>query len=450
MARVLFKSFQTVQSSAFSNAKKLADLTIKRNVDAAGNSTLKGYQEAIAILEQFQFSDTQSEALDAQRLVQGYENLALKLEVKKKETNKTVGEFKINEREAFYVTPNTQFRSDTMFDIPEVVADTTEELRQLVFAVSNAVDEKNLVGESSGELEKYYFELYERYRMMEELNNDLLNEEISQEQALNGYGVFVDSDQNDGQIYGISVAPIGNLPQGLNQSDYQRIESSVNYGGGFVPVFSRFSIDEFGEVNARIGERVWSGDGKFALRFDKRKSNDRNYKEIPGGLNLSEFAPKKSTPIRPNKFFKGFTGFNDNGDPVQSLFFTSPNGKIYSVDDEVKEMLSRDFGKDIDDAVGVDSEFAKAILQNEDVQPLWFTPMLGEAQRFQAPPTPVQPAAEEQTPSLSSFFQRTNRLNVPERPQGMSFSTPDIIETGKSFFKKVGGFFTRDGVGSSQ
>lgn len=458
MAVFKARTFQTVSSSGFSNAKKLADLAIKTNVDSEGNATTRGYEEAIQILSQFQYSGKESEALDAQRLVQRYANSVSKINSKKSEINKTIGEFQINEREAFYVTPQTQFRSDTMFDIPEIVTDTTEELRQLVFAVSNAIDEKKLQGNSSAELESYYFELFQRYRMMEELNNDLLNEEISQEEALNGYGIFIDADQNDGEIYGIYVAPIGDLARGLNSNDYKRLEASVGYGGGFIPVYSRFSIDEMGNTQARIGNRVWSGDPKFSLRYDKRKSDDRTYKDEPGGLRLSEFAPRKHTPIRSGEFFKGFTGFSENGIPVQTMFYTSPQGKIYSVDEEAQSLLAKDFGEGMNRAIGVDSEFAKNVLHNEDVVPLNFTPMR-EMPTFESPPPTTQSQqTQKQTTKQSSFFaesaaasgglvqsffNRKNRTNKPDTPTGISNSTPDIIDQGKELFSKANNSFGR-------
>lgn len=438
------RAFQTVSSSAFSNAKKLADLAIKRNVDVEGQPTFKGYEEAINILNQFQYSSKVSEAINAQRLVKGYTNTWTRLKVRRSKINKTVGEFKINEREAFYVTPTTQFRSDTMFDIPEVVADTVEELRQLVFAVSNAIDENKFSGDPSSELEKYFFELNGRYRAMEELGNDLLNEEISQEEVLNGYGVFVDADQNDGEVYGVSVAPIGNLPQGLSQGDYKRLDSTVSFGGGFVPVFSRFSVDESGQFNSLIGGRKWSGVGGLPLIFSKTNSTDKDFKDEPGEFNLQDFAPKKSTPIRPNKFFKGFTGFDEEGNPIQSLFFTSPEGTIYNIDDEAKGLLTKDFADDIDKAIGVDSEFAKSILQSENVKPLRFNMMLPEQEL--APFSSPVPQQEEQVPasgSNQSFFSgRKNEPNVPDEPSGVGFSSPDIIESGKSFFRKFAEPFT--------
>jgi hypothetical protein len=448
MATILQRAIRGIESSGFSNAKKIADLAIKRNVDSNGNPLAKGYEEAINVLSQFQFSENESEALDAQRLIQGYTNTLAKLESKKRETNRTVGEFKVAEREAFYVTPTTQFRSDVMFDFPELVADTVEELRQLDLALSNAIDEKRAQGENTGELENYHFDFFQRYRAMEELYNDLLNEEITPEQALNNYGVYVDADQVDGEIYGIMIAPVGNLPSGLNVSDYQRLQSSAGFGGANIPVFSRFSLDEVGQLNARIGNRVWVGEKNFPLAYDSRKSGDRKYRDEPGAFKLEEFAQKKSSPIRPGKFFKGFTGFNESGNPVESMFFASPDGNVYTIDDETKDMLAPDFKDAMAKAVGVDSQFAKNVLQSENVKPLNFTPVLGEPSSF-VPPTPTQPQQEEPAPR-ASFFDRTNRPNRPEQPAGTSFSTPDIIETGKSFFRKVGSFFQSGGVRSNQ
>ncbi len=457
MAIFKARTFQTVGSSGFSNAKKLADLTIKRSENS---DLMGGYEKAAQILSQFQYSGKESEALDAQRLIQGYSNKVAKLKAKKSEINKTVGEFKINEREAFYITPTTQFRSNTMFDIPTVVSDTTAELRQIVFAVSNAIDEKKMKGDSSADLEGYYFQLYNRYRMMEGLNNDLLNGEISQNKALKGFGVFVDANQNDGQVFGISVAPIGDLPQGLSSKNYKQTESSVNYGGGDIPVFSRFSTNQYGEINARIGSRVWSGDANFALRFDSTQSNDSNYKDTPGSLNLSDFAPKQSTPIRPGQFFKGFTGFDSNGTPQQTMFFTSKEGKIYSVDSKAQGMLQKDFNNEINNAVGVDSGFAQGVLKSGDVTPLNFTPMLQQptiptqqaTQPTQQPTQSTQQQASffnqptnKQNPENNNlkqnFFNRTNKPNTPQDAVGISSSPSDIIDKGKSFFRGVKSFF---------
>jgi len=456
------KTFQTVGSNGFSNAKKLADLAIKRNID----SKQTGYEQAIKILSQYQYSNNESDALDAQRLVQGYTNTFDKLKSNSSEVNQTVSQFKISEREAFYITPTTQYRSNTMFDIPTVVSDTTAELQQLSFEVSSAIEKKKRNGESAAQLENYYNGLSNRYRMMQQLNNDLLNNDISQKQALHGYGVFVSADQNTGQVYGISVAPVGDLPQGMSQSSYKRIDSSVNYGGGNIAVYSKFSTDNNGLLNARIGNRVWSGDAKFPLSFDGQQSIDKNYKSVPGNLNFNNFAQKESTPIQPGKFFKGYTGFDSNGNPKQTMFFVSKDSKIYTVDKNSQNLLSKDFGNKMNNAIGVDSNFAKNVLNDGSVKPIDVNPMIPSDSLSRVLfPNQLKPV-NQQSPFFSnpnqlnssdnltqSFFNKNNNIpqipsnptksfidnknspNKPDQASGMSLSTPDIINNGKAFFR---------------
>jgi len=83
-------------------------------------------------------------------------------------------------------------------------------------------------------------------------------------------------------------------------------------------------------------------------------------------------------------------------------------------------------------------------LHTEGIEPMRFTPVTASrqqqmAQESAAQPAPQAEASVEEKPT--SFFNRTNVPKKPETPS-VSSSTPDLIEQGKSFFRRAAGFFT--------
>ena len=437
------RALQTISDSGFARAKKLADLAIKTNTDSSGKTLARGYEQAIEILTPYTVSDG-NDGIDAQRIVAGYNNSFTKLQNTRNKTNRTVGQFKIDENEIFFVTPTSGNRADIMRDIPSMVSQISDELSLHTFAVENAIEEAKANGESADELETYLMSVSKRQRMMLELNNDLLNGEISDESVLNGYGLYVDADPNDGELLGVSVAPLYDLPPGIESSNFARVDSSVAFGGGYIPVLGRVTTDGLGMKTVKIGNKVWDGTGSEELQFNKKLSNEQQFENNPGDFNLTSVTDK-GVGMRPGSFSKGYTGFDAEGNPKETIFYAGKDGKVYTLDDEALSTFKNDpmIDSGIKKATRVDSSFAKNLLTTESVKPLRFSPFnprpAHNEPNIDSTGTALQPVA-----SPASFFEGKNTPTPPKEPV-ISSSTPDIVEEGKSFFRnvgdKVGGFF---------
>jgi len=382
-----------IQDSGFLRAKKLADLALKTNVDGKGKTTARGYEQAIEILTPYMVSDG-NEGIDAQRLVAGYTNSYTKMQGDKNKTNRTVGQFKVDEREIFYVTPTSGSRTDIMRDVPNMVSQVSDELNLHVFAVSNAIEEAAANNESTAELEAYLFDVQKRQRMMSELNNDYLNGEISPGQMVNGYGLYVDTDPNDGEMTGVMIAPIDDLPPGIDKTAFKRVDSSVNFGDAYIPVLGKVSTDGMGLNTVRIGNKIWDGTGAMELQYNKKLSQEPQYKNDPGAFTL-ENVTDKGVAMRPGTFSKGYTGFDAEGNPKQTTFYAGKDGKIYTLDDFALNNFKNDplISKDIERATTVDSSFAKNLLQSESVEPVRFTPVTASRQQQMDEETATRAAA---------------------------------------------------------
>lgn len=439
------RALQSISDSGFKRAKKLADLAIKTNTDSSGKTLARGYEQAVEILTPYTVSDG-NEGIDAQRLVAGYNNSYTKLQTSRNKTNRTVGQFKIDEREIFFVTPTSGNRADIMRDVPSMVSEISDELSLHVFAVENAIEEARQNGESADELEGYLLDVSKRQQSMLELNNDLLNGEVSEGAALNGYGLYVDSDPNDGELLGVSVAPLYDLPPGIDKSNFARVDSSVSFGGGYIPVLGRVTTDGLGLKTVKIGSKVWDGTGDMELQYNKKLSREPQYKNSPGEFNLSNVLDK-GVGMRPGTFSKGYTGFDAEGNPQETVFYASKDGKVYTMDDEALKSFKNDpmIDAGIKKATRVDSSFAKNLLKTEGVKPLRFSPF-ATPQAHNEPNIDPSGTALQVTgnPAASFFGSRETPTSTPTPPKEptVSKSTPDIVEQGKSLFRKATGFFS--------
>jgi len=422
---------QNISDTGFARAKKLAALALKKNVDGKGNTMAIGYEQAIQYIQPYLTSGRKNEGIDAENLIAGYENAFTKLKTKQNKTNRTVGQFKIDEREIFFVTPTSGTRTDIMRDVPSMAAQISDELSLHVFSVENAIEEAKISGESADELENYLFDVQKRARMMSELNNDLLNDELSDGEVLNGYGVYVDSDPNDGELLGVAIAPLNDLPPGIQKEDYHRVDSSATFGTAYLPVMGKVSVDGTGMQTVKIGNKTWNGVGAMELAFSKKLSNEPTFKNDVGDFSLTDVVDK-GTAMRKGTFSKGYTGFDAEGNPTQTTFFAAQDGKIYTLDEEARNTLKGDtmLAKDIERATNINSSFAKSLLHTEGIEPMRFTPVTASrqqqmAQESAAQPAPQAEASVEEKPT--SFFNRTNVPKKPETPS-VSSSTPDLIE----------------------
>jgi len=439
------KAFQVVGSNAFTRAKKLADLYLKTNVDGKGDPLSRGYEQAIEALQSFTLEEG-NVGIDAQRLVADYANKLTKLSEKKSRMSRNLGQLKLDEREIYFVNANGG-RQDIIRDVPQIVSNIAESLTSHKLAVENAIENAIENNESTSDLQNYLMELDGRYRQMTELYNDSVNGELNQGELRNDYGVFVDADQGDGSVNSVGIVPIGNLPPGISKSDFKRVDSSSNYGGVFLPTYSKFTTDGLGTHKARIGSKVWSGTGDLELSYDKRNSVEKEFKNKPGDFNLGGTSLMQN-PLRPGTFSKSYVGVDENGNPAEKLFYVGQDNKLYNVED--KSVFGNDslIAKDIKNATIIDPSFAKSLLQSENIEPLRMTPMTKSVDITQSTPAPQEEPSffgkmrKAITPKRETFFESKNIPTKPEEPT-VGTSTPDIVEQGKSIFRKVGGFFNR-------
>lgn len=448
MATFQAKAFQNIGSSAFTRAKKLADLSLKSNVDKNGNPLSRGYEQAIESLQPYTLEDG-NVGIDAQRLVADYTNKLTKLSEKKSKMSRNLGQLKLDEREIYFVNANGG-RQDIIRDIPMIVETIAESLTSHKFAVENAIEGAIESGESTSDLQNYLMELDGRYRQVAELYNDSVRGELNEGEVRNEFGIFIDADQSDGSVNSVGVVPVGNLPPGISKSDFKRVDSSSNYGGVFIPTYSKFTTDGLGQHKARIGSKAWAGTGDMELSYDKKGSVEKEFKNKPGDFNL-ETTPLMQNPLRPGTFSKSYVGIDEDGNPAEKLFFVGQDNKIYNVED--KSIFGNDglVAKDIKNATLLDPAYARNLLQSENVQPLRMTPMTASVSAQASTPTQT----EEEKPSFfgrikegftrgrernqerkSAFFESKNVPTTPEEPV-ISSSVPDIVEQGKPYFNST-------------
>src|SRR3989304_6903744 len=144
------RALQQISDTGFSRAKKLAALAIKTNTDSSGSPTTRGYEQALVYLQPFMDSEKKNEALDAQTLVANYNNSLNKLSSKKRDQNETVSAFKLQELDSYFTT----FDGDagSFRDPASLIGTTSESLDSLLLGVINAIDEKQVNGDSTDAL----------------------------------------------------------------------------------------------------------------------------------------------------------------------------------------------------------------------------------------------------------------------------------------------------------
>lgn len=479
MASALTKrALQTVGDSGFGRAKKLADLTLKTNTDASGGYTAAGYEQAISILQPFIGSGKESEALDAQRLIASYSNNLTKIQSKQKDQNETVAAFKLQENDAYF----TSFDGDVGgFRNPgDLVNASSQALDNLVLGVINAIDEKEVNGDSTDSLYTYLNELQKRADTMRDLNNRYENGELGDGQVLDGFGYYVDTNPIDGSIRGAALLPVGQTPEGIT-AGYRRLDATTKLGGSNLPVYAPAQRDSTGQYVSRIGGNTWSGTGDGALSSDKGSWSE-------GSFNISDSTlyPVKTSKIDKGQFGIGLIGRDEQGNPVEGMFYRGVDDKLYSVDNQTLEGFRQDpilaakldgyiprFSptemKDLSSQAvpfttdrlgreskiaGFQSEAAIAQAEADKWQNMGFFQKVNEGFKSLTGGLDVggavKEAAIQATPvaggvvnagraieKANSFFaNRTNKPNTPDEAPASGGN--DIIEKGKSFFRKVG------------
>lgn len=467
MAYFQAKAFQSVEASAFARAKKLADLAIKTNTNDSGNPTAAGYQQAVSILSPYINSSKEKDAIDAQRLIAGYSNSLDKLTTKERNQNETVSAFKLQEQDAYFTSADGDYGS---FRNPgDIVDATSESLDGLVLAVSNAIDVRNANDESTDALEGYLRELTDRANAMRDLSTKYNTGQLGQGQTLDGFGYFVDTNPLDGTIRRAAVLPVGMLPSGIGEG-YKRLEATSQLGSGLLPVYAPATQDERGEYVSRIGDAVWSGISSDGALRKNKASKGSTYLFQDGGFNLNDSTKFQlnKTKVGNGSFVSGAIGRDADGNIVEGTFYRGTDGKLYKVNADTFEKFKSDpiLGQKVnnyiprvsptdaksllqeavdlpDDRIsreskitGLQNQAAAAQAESDRLNNLGFFGQLKEGFSIMN-----ERAKTAQTQRQAEFFAAKNRQSPPEAaPVGTE--APNIIESGKKFFQKVGSFFS--------
>lgn len=454
------RAIRQIGNTGFANAKKLADLAIKTNTDSSGSATARGYEQALSYLQPFTDSGKRAEALDAQRLIAGYGNSLDKLSSRQRDQSETVAAFKLQELDSYFTT----FDGDTSsFRNPSGLIDTTSEaLDSLVLGVINAIDEKQANGDSTDALYSYMNDLNKRADTMRDLRNKFQNGELTGK-TLDGFGYYVDTNPLDGNVRGAALLPVGLVPDGLT-SGYRRLEATTNVGDALLPVYAPAQKDVLGDYVARVGDASWSGAGDGALRAKDAEQSKSLFTEGEFSIADNSIFPVRKNQIEKGSFGRGFIGRDAEGSPVESIYYRGVNNKLYSVDQSTVDRFNQDpiLSKKLDGYVtqfspteikelskeavpfseerigreskitGYQEDSTKMQIQADSLQNAGFFEKLKEG---------FKESAARGKEKQSSFFDNKNVPNKPEEaPTGGA--PENIIETGKQFFRKVGGFFS--------
>lgn len=450
------KAFQTVSSSGFKRAKKLADLSLKTNVDSKGDTLSRGYEQALEILQQFAFEEGDV-GIDAQRLIADYTNKLSKLSEKDRKNKTAVAQFKLDEREIYWTSP--QDGDDELLRNPtELVRVTARGLSELELEVQNAIDAQDALGESTTDLQNYLLEVSQRADSFRKLQNDIQDGEVVPGQFLKGFGYFVDADQNDPQhrINRVAILPTSNLPSGI-ADDFHQVNDYADVAGAYLPVQSRVPKEknQSGSFETSIGGATYSGTD-FTLPLKSSGGSSVKFNK-PGEFTLNdERFQLMGADIKQRSFVKGFTGIDSEGNAIETYFYAGNDGKLYRLDEDTKKGYENDpvFSKELENVRNLSPTQAKNLSSSPSVEPLRFTPLTARAeQKAEFERLAPERAEAERQEGLGFFGRAQERAerrraefeakNVPTPPTepAIGGSAPDLIEQGKTFFRKVGGFF---------
>lgn len=458
------RALQSIADTGFARAKKLADLAIKTNTDSSGSPTSRGYEQALSYLQPYTDSSKESEALDAQRLIAGYGNSLDKLSSKKRDQSETVAAFKLQEMDSYFTT----FDGDTggFRDPASLIGTTSESLDSLVLGVINAIDEKQANGESTDALYAYMNDLNKRADTLRDLRNKFEKGELTGK-TLDGFGYYVDTNPLDGSVRGAALIPVGLAPEDVSKG-YRRLEATTNIGGALLPVYAPAQQNEMGEYTAKVGDATWRGTGQGALQAGDAQQSKNLFQQGSFDIRDSGAFPVRKNSVDKGSFGRGFVGRDSEGNPVEAIFYRGADNKLYSVDQSTIEQFKQDplLSKKLDGYVaqfsptemkelskeavpfsqdrigqeskitGLQTQAAAAQAESDRMENMGFFSKVKEGLSISAERGRAATEARK-----TSFFESKNTPNKPDEPT-IGLSSPDIVEQGKNFFRKVGGMFS--------
>lgn len=253
----------------FAKAKKIAELYVSTNTNDAGVvKNPEVYQSVIEnILKPY------AGTVDGQNLIASYINKSKKLTTANNKSETTVAALKEKEYASWYVDDDSA--GDTSFRNPAWVAQvTSESLDMIVAETSLAIIQARDNNESTAELNQYLNGLITRSDRMRSVSGSL-NDGV--EASLDGYGYFVDSDPNTGEIRGASFMPTDQDFGGL-ATNKKRTNSTITVGNKSVPVYLPFVTDDQGIEKSQLGGVTYEYDGTnlYASGQESLALSDRN------------------------------------------------------------------------------------------------------------------------------------------------------------------------------
>ena len=308
----LHRAIQLLPNNGITQAKKIADLLVKTNTDAKGDTTIEGLNQAIDSIIQSGYGST----IDGQRQVAAYTNKIRDLSQAKEAADNSLAALKLKEHAAWYVDNDQQMRD------PAFVADNTSQSLDLLIAETVAVIQgKKGQNKDTSELETYLTDLVKRSDRMRNVSNALA---AGQSGNLEGYGYYVDADPNTGKIRGASFMP---TDVGLNDigNGMTRTDTFVTVGGIKVPLYLPYIKDSSGQQISRMGNQEYMGNGTIMQAQGDNADltstvlKDESRFQFDGGN------------FQRGQVYRTFTGkTNIDGTPQEKYLYAGYDNKMYS------------------------------------------------------------------------------------------------------------------------
>lgn len=442
--------------SGLPQAKKLADLYIKSHTNDAGDVVDPNvYQYAIdTYLAPF------AGQVDADRAIATYANKVKDISSKARTLEDTVAGFKRQELDSWF----NNVDGDVGFRNPEVLAmNTSQALDNVLVQVLNAIDERRASNQSIDSLVTYADTLAQRADSMRDLSNKLVSGQLPSDQALDGYGYFVDTNPLDGSVRGAALVPVNNAPEDITKG-MRRVEANAPLGTGKVPVYLPAQQDESGYWVAQIGSNKFSGSGTGALMGDKTDFEKDNF-----NINDNTRYPVKTTTLNPGDFGRIPLGARDeSGKPIDSIIYKGFDNKLYNLDNpDVYAAVKGDqfLGKKLDGYVTRLSPLEAQDVRTQ-VQPLSTDVVARSSKIMNLQSEAATARAEADRLENRGFFEKvgsglaeeagqvkkavtgffSSRVNKPagqerdNQSSGGQSVGEKVINAGKGFFKKINPF----------
>lgn len=435
-----------LKGSGFTRAKKIADLTIKASTDSTRKATSRGYEQAIQILTPY-IDAPGNQGIDAQRIIAGYNNSLNNLAQKERNQNETVSAFKLQELDSYFTSfdggDSGGFRNPA-----NLINATSESLDNTLLGVLNAIDEKQATNQSTDVLRGYLSDLQQRADIMRDLKNRFNSGELAQNQVLDNFGYYVDTNPIDGSIRRAALLPAGIAPEGI-AAGFKRLDATAKFGSALLPIYAPYQKDAQGNYMAKIGDASWSGSGDGALTADKAITSQNLFGEGEFDITDKNKFAIRENQINKGSFGKGFIGRDANGQPVESILYRGNNNKLYSVNQNMIDKFQQDpvLSQKLN---GYVPQFSPSEMTNlyKEATPMpderiapesKITGLTAEAQKAQAEASRIQELGffgkikEGLSAGVSKFFSRTN-VPTPPTPPAVSESAPDIIQQARERF----------------